>query len=121
MNGNKNQKLSNLTLLFQSAITLSNHEGDLIWSRFSAFIVANTIIFTLIGVILETSSRNIPIWAISIIGFIVTFLWLLSTARGFEAIEYWNHSAREIEEEILGENAKINLFTKEIILRRIKL
>lgn len=101
-----NGKFDKLCLLFQSVIALSNHEGDLVWSRFSAFIVTHAILFAFIGVLLDVENRNIPIWSVATVGLIITFLWLLSTKRGFEAIEYWNYCAREIEESILDQEKK---------------
>lgn len=94
---NKYQKLS---LLYESAISLKSHEGSLIWSRFSAFMIVNTLVFAMIGLLLE-NNKTIYIPIISIIGLILTSLWFLSTMRGFEAIEYWNSSIREIEERML--------------------
>lgn len=114
MNGKKNNGISDLHLLYQSAINLSNHEGDLIWSRFSAFIVIHTIFFALIGFLLESTSKNRELFVltISVAGFILVCLWLLSTIRGFKAIDYWNYCAREIEERLLGKDATINLFIR---------
>ncbi|MEX2007460.1 MAG: hypothetical protein WD992_01690 [Candidatus Levyibacteriota bacterium] len=101
----KGRDFDKLKLLYQSAIALKIYEGTLIWSRFSAFMVVNTIIFTLIGLLLNNPwSIYIPI--ASIVGIVLTFLWFLSTKRGFEAIDYWTHSIGEIEGKIL-ENEKI--------------
>lgn len=103
---------SDSNFLYSSAINLMNHEGDLVWSRFNVFILANTILFILIGELLKTNNKQMSILVVSFVGLILTFLWLISTVRGFEAIEYWNCSIREIEEAISGKDAVINLFIR---------
>lgn len=105
-------KKSDLNLLYRSAINLMNHEGDLIWSRFNVFILANTVLFLLLGELIRIDNKHISILVVSVVGFILTFLWLISTARGFEAMEYWACSIRETEEAILGKDPVISLFIR---------
>lgn len=114
----KNDELKILMDMFQSANSLSNHEGDLIWSRFNAFILVHTIFLGIIIAQILNSDlitfqfRTEYLRLISLVGFILTFLWLISTKRGYEAIEYWNSSAREIEEKISKKFKMINLLTR---------
>ncbi len=98
--------------MYQTAHNLSNHEGDLIWSRFNAFIVVHTIFLIMFYQIFELKNFNfIPVTfkIISASGFLLTFLWLISTVRGYEALDFWNLSARELGDKI---SKDINLLKK---------
>lgn len=86
---------------FQTALSLKCHEGDLVWSRFNGFVPAHAIFFAVIGQILLTKSaefqyKSESLIIFSIIGLLLGILWLISTVRGFESVEYWNLVAVEL-------------------------
>ena len=92
-----------LISLYESAMTQSNHEGDLIWQRFSGFIVTHGIFFALIGGIITSNTLNNPqiyIGILSVVGFLLSIFWLISTVRGFDALHYWQYSGIEIADNL---------------------
>lgn len=94
-----------LISLYDSAISQSNHEGDLIWQKFNGFIVTHAIFFALISGIITTENlnyQNIYLIILSVAGFFLGLLWLISTIRGYEALHYWQNSAIEIACRLLN-------------------
>ena len=83
---------------YMAAITLWTYEGNQIWSKFTAMVYANTIIFTILGLVI-TSDKNFPVlqWGLPFIGMILCIAWFLLTKRGFEYYRHWILSARELE------------------------
>lgn len=94
-----------LISLYESAISQSNHEGDLIWQKFNAFIVTHGIFFALLGGIITTNADNLHnktffILGISIVGLFLSSMWLVSTIRGYDTLEYWKYTGIEIANKI---------------------
>jgi len=100
---------------YESAVQFKIHEGELVWSRFSGFMVAHTIFFLLIGqIIIERDlpiNRNMSLLLISIVGLILSFLWLLSTIRGFESVEFWSDASIELSNKQIN-NPMAEVFKK---------
>jgi hypothetical protein len=99
----KDEKISVLLKLYESAMTQSNHEGDLIWQKFSAFIVTHGIFFALIGGIITSKTLDDPsiyIFILSLVGFLLSIFWLISTIRGFDALHYWQNTGIEIADNL---------------------
>jgi len=83
---------------YQVAINLWVYEGQLIWSRFNAMVVANGIILAAISVLLTTERVDWkPLVGLSALGIVLCLIWALMTARGFDYHDYWIRSARELE------------------------
>jgi hypothetical protein len=83
---------------YQVAVNLWVYEGQLIWSRFNAMVVANGIILTATSVLLSSERLDCkPVVGLSASGIILCLIWALMMARGFDYHEYWIRSARELE------------------------
>jgi len=95
-------KIENARVGYQVATNLWIYEGETLWSKFNALLVANSIILGSIGISMTASSRLVVFsMGMPIIGIILCGLWFLLTKRSFEFYVYWIFSAREIEERYL--------------------
>lgn len=106
------KETSVLISLYESAMIQSHHEGDLIWSKFSGFIVTNTIFFGIIGQIITSKTLNNPnqyVVVLSSVGFLLSFFWLISTKRGYETLYYWQYTGIEIASKIFNSLKKSKL------------
>lgn len=111
----KNNTLDVILAKYQIAMNHRTHEGDLIWQRFSSFIVGHAILFALIGQFLTSDSLTnnyVYVRLVSGAGLILSLLWLLSTIRGFETLKYWTLCLREIEEKIPKQQYDVNLYLR---------
>ena len=98
--------LKNARIGYQAAINLWIYENESIWSKFNAFLVANSIIFlAAIGIMIQNSTSCL-LWVflvtISIMGMFFCVLWFLMAKRSFDYVKYWTSSAREIEKNFLS-------------------
>lgn len=72
---NTDNKTSVLISMYESAINLSNHEGDLVWSRFNAFMLANSIFIAFVSNTLITNLKyHLYIIYLSLIGLVICLL-----------------------------------------------
>jgi hypothetical protein len=83
--GNQHTDIS-LTNLFGAYIQLLSVERQLIWGRFSAMLVANTIIFYIINNIYNDPAERLFTLTACVFGVLLCFAWLTMTHRG------WNYS-----------------------------
>lgn len=98
VNGSENARCG-----YQAAITLMTYEGGLIWSKFNAMLVANSIVLGIIG--MGLSSEFAPKWlplALSSCGLLLCLCWHFLMARSWDYYKYWILSARELEEQFLS-------------------
>ena len=103
---NQNKK-ENARIGYQVATTLWTYEGQLVWSKFNAMLVANSIVLAVIGLAIS-SQHELPVFTIGmpIAGLIFCAMWFLVTKRGFDNYIYWILSARELEEQHLTDVVK---------------
>ncbi|CAD6491838.1 MAG: hypothetical protein ANIMEMIM_00228 [Candidatus Argoarchaeum ethanivorans] len=89
---------------YQVATNLWTYEGGTLWSKFNAFLVANSIVLASIALSMTVSSR-LAVFSIGmpVVGIILCGFWFLLIKRSFEFYIYWIFSAREIEEQHLSE------------------
>lgn len=93
---------------YHAALTLWTYEGQLIWTRYSAMLVANSIAITAIGLSLTADRKPTEfVVVMCLAGFTFCLAWFLLTKRGFDYYRYWILSAREVEEEHLADSVKI--------------
>jgi hypothetical protein len=86
---------------YQMITNLWFYEGNLLWSKFNALLVANSILLASLGLLIKfesTFSKSLSIW-IPLAGIILCTLWFFLTKRGFEYYDYWISNARKIEED----------------------
>jgi hypothetical protein len=84
---------------YSAAIQLLTYEGQVSWARFNSIVTAQSIFFATIGVLIK-SELDLIICALSLIGILISILWLVMTIRGFAMLKYYILCARELEEEI---------------------
>jgi hypothetical protein len=80
---------------------LWTYEGQLVWARFGAMLLANSIVTAAIGLAL-TSERDLPnlVRTMSGVGLAFCLLWAGLIRRGFEYHGYWIRWARELEKDL---------------------
>ena len=81
---------------YEVAVKMWQWEGDLIWSKSNAMLVANSVVLAIIGLAITNRLRAIAI-GLSFAGLLLCFLWYLATVRGFDNVGYWILCARELE------------------------
>jgi hypothetical protein len=95
------QEHSDAQLGYSTAIALMTYEGGLIWSKFNALLVANSVVVLGItagaGHLRVLESRLLPAG-----GFVLCVLWFGLTKRAFDNYVYWILTARELEERHLA-------------------
>ena len=95
--------MENARLGYQAAANLWVYEGETLWSKFNALLVANSIVLAALA--LAMNARRPPavfLIAMPIAGIILCALWLLLTMRSFAYYRYWFWSAREFEDQYLS-------------------
>lgn len=93
---------------YQVATNLWIYEGELLWSKFNALLVANSIVLASIGLAISApSSLMVFSTGMPVVGIVLCVLWFQLTNRSFGNYKYWIFSAREIEEKFLSDSVKI--------------
>jgi len=104
---NNQDNKKNAQIGYQVATTLWTYEGQLVWSKFNAMLVANSIILAVIGLAISSQDKLlIFLMGMSIAGLIFCVLWFLIIKRGFDNYIYWILSVRELEEQHLTDIIK---------------
>jgi len=104
---NHQNKKEDVRLGYQVATDLWAYEGQLLWSKFNAMLVANSIVLATIGLGISASSKlAIFTKGMPLAGLAFCLLWFLVTKRGFDNYIYWVLSARELEEQYLSDAVK---------------
>lgn len=109
MPNNKNNeklKIDRAIAKYTVAINKNNSESEVLWNRYNAMLVFNTILITAIGMSYQ-NDVNLPLLIrifLPLAGLIVCYLWYLVTSRGFTWINFWISTARKIEEKYLKDS-----------------
>ncbi len=92
------RRLANVRTGYEVAKNLWVDTDQLLWSKFNALLVANSILLGAVAFFLSGSKPSliIPVMA-SFAGFLVTVLWWLMVQRNSELRDYYVASARELE------------------------
>src|SRR4051812_43356360 len=91
---------------YQTAITLWTYEGTLIWSKYNAMLVANSVILAVTGITVSSEDESAVLhWGLPAIGITLCAAWILLTRRGFDNYLYWIFTARELERPAIGSDA----------------
>lgn len=105
--------------MHQTYANYKTHEGALVWSRFSGFIINHTIFIAILAQIIASEgelwdivNKSFYTVPISLVGFWLGFLWLVSTIRGFESVEFWSIAAVESAEKLKSEHGIQNVYEK---------
>jgi hypothetical protein len=86
MANNEDENVENARIGYDVAMATCQWEGELIWSKFNAMLVANSVVLAMLGLtITYTGTRQLKLVTvvISIAGVVLSLLWGLLTRRGF--------------------------------------
>ena len=69
---------------YEVAVNLWTYQGSLIWNRFNIMLTANSVIVSVIGLLLS-SDADLTVFAVllPIVGLLLCLVWTLLAARGF--------------------------------------
>lgn len=104
MANNESENVENAQIGYDVAMATCQWEGELIWSKFNAMLVANSVVLAILGLTITytgTRQLNLVTVVISIAGIVLSLLWGLLTRRGFYNYKYWIRCARELEGHLL--------------------
>jgi hypothetical protein len=101
------KRLGNARIGYQVAASLWVYEGNLIWAKFNALLLAHSIILAGTGLSM-TSQYPVVLLnkALPVAGFALCVLWGLLVKRGFDNYVYWVWTTRELEEQHLADPVK---------------
>lgn len=105
---NKTQEIANLG--YQTAVQLWIYEGSLVWSKFNAMLVANSIVLGILGLAISSKDVSVPLYYIIglvIVGLVLCFTWYQLNHRANDTLIYWIFSALEIEANHLSPTIEI--------------
>ncbi|MFA7296718.1 MAG: hypothetical protein WC211_05965 [Dehalococcoidia bacterium] len=84
---------------YQVAISMATAEGEAIWSRANAYLLANSILVAAIVLTPERQTTSLfLVPGMATAGIVLSVIWGLSTERGFRQQRRFVALAREIEE-----------------------
>ncbi len=112
----EDQQMEKARLGYQTAIELVGIVSQEIYSRFSAMLIANSIIIAIVGWAF-TSERSLPpflLLFLPVIGFVLCSLWFLFVYHGVYWQNLFRKEAIRLEEEYFSDTFKlISLVTTE--------
>ncbi len=85
---------------FKVAVDLMIFEGELLWSKFTSMLTAQSLLVALIAILLNSATNTLLVILLSIAGLVLCFLWFQITSRGFSFNKYYTLVAREMEEKM---------------------
>ena len=102
------EEMEKVKIGLQIATAFFNYHAQAVWMKYTALLVANSIVIGAIGFANETQ-RSLPLfgWVLPIMGLILSIIWLFMTMRGTEYGKYFIWSIRELEEKYLGKEINI--------------
>ena len=103
-NGKNTAEKEDVRLGYQMAITMWNYYGQVLWSKYNAMLVANSIVLACISFI---DSQLFKI-LLAIAGVLLCFAWNMIHARGNAYHNYFFWSAREIGENCFPNETKFH-------------
>ena len=97
------ERLEKALVKYQVAISKNISESEILWTRYSALLVFNTILITGIGFSYqsEESLPHLLELILPIAGLLVCYTWFMMTLRGFNWIGVWIKSANRLEKKYL--------------------
>jgi len=104
-----NQNFDKAIVKYQIAVDKNISESEVLWNRFNAILVFNSILIAAIGLTYQDNillPHLINIF-LPIIGITSCVIWFFVTYRGFRSIYQWIECAREIEDKHLKEDTLI--------------
>lgn len=85
---------------YETAVQLWIYEGELIWSKYNAMLVANSIVMGILGFAISSNNVSVPKYymiGLGVVGIVLCLAWYQLMKRGYDTLIYWVFSALEIE------------------------
>lgn len=93
--------VSNTQSGYETAAALWMHEGAAAWERFSAMLVANSIILGAVGLLVGQKPPETELaGAVSLVGLFLSAIWALLVRRSYAYQYYFGDTARYFEQEL---------------------
>ncbi len=90
---------------YKAALQIAHNEGKILWDSSQIFLLTNTILGTFIGQSASKAiNKNLAVFLPSLMGFMITFIWLTSHLRRSSYHKFRMAQLRELESEIGGIN-----------------
>jgi hypothetical protein len=91
--------MEDVRVVYQATLSIYAYEGAQVWTRFSAMLVAHSILIVVIGQLLmdATNPFRFFVKALAGAGFLVSLLWLMITVRGFRYHDIFQGAAKKQE------------------------
>ncbi len=104
-NESQHEQMETVRIGYQVAVNLFMYESNQVWSRFNIMVLANSILFGGIILILTSESLSLPergllrflVWALSVGGLLLCGLWLWITIRGTANFDRYMCTAKGFE------------------------
>ena len=96
------QEMQNIRVGYQVAAGLIFDEGATHWAKFNAMLLANSIIFASLALLLNADEIIYRlVIALGFVGAIFSAIWFAIMVRGLDYYQYWMFNAREMEANFL--------------------
>jgi len=103
-----NRDIQKAAAKYRVAIDKNISESEILWSRYNAMLVFNTLLITTIGFVFQNQTIGGDLLLLlPILGLISCLVWFTVTRKGFIWINYWIYSARKLEEEYFKDNNEV--------------
>jgi len=101
------EQAENARVGYEAAIQMWYYYGEVLWQKYNALLVANSIVIAAIGFVsIGQDTFSALSLILPVLGLILCATWFLIAVRGVAYHMYFMHSAREIEEEYLANEVK---------------
>ena len=112
----RRERMENARVGYQVAANLTASEVQMIWARYNAMLLANSIVLAVIAQFLIAAIKESSIALViipsfmSLVGIVLCIFWLCMTERKTKISMFYRFSARKLEEKCLGDN--VNMIEK---------
>jgi len=101
------EQAENARVGYEAAIQMWYYYGEVLWQKYNALLVANSIVISAIGLVLKGQDTSLVLCLIlPFLGLMLCAMWFLIVERSREYHIYFMLSAREIEEKYLANEVK---------------
>src|SRR5688500_10982517 len=100
--------IDDIRIAYGVAASLAIYEGELVWSRFNAMAVANSIIVATLGFTVASAKPLLLIsYGMPLVGIVLCGSWLMLMNRAFDYYEYLVLSTRELEDMLPSNSVRV--------------
>lgn len=104
----EDQARDDARMAYQSAIALWTYEGELLWAKFNAMLVAHGLILAAISLGCDAHT-SMPLFrdVLPIAGLALCVLWWLIHRRSFDYSHFWTLAARQLEQRFFCKEVQL--------------